>query len=257
MFEHPTRRILDGDVEGAVNLRDLGGYRSTNGIVRDRRIYRSAFTHFLTTTGLDYVSNIMGVRTVIDFRNALELEADGVSPFADYQISHRRLPVSGNTSLTPDEQQQRLDAFRKGTVDWGAMYRRMLTEASCAYADFFHILAEQNAFPLIFHCTGGRDRTGLAAALLLGMLGVDDETIAHDYSLTGAALLPHIDRFVRVMAEMDLTKDEWQRLVATTGEPILELLADIRNAHGSIPQYLQSIGIDDAVQGRIRDQLIA
>ncbi|MGE0601881.1 MAG: tyrosine-protein phosphatase [Dehalococcoidia bacterium] len=256
-MEATLGRILDNEVEGAVNLRDLGGHATPAGRVRHGLVYRSAMTHHITPAGLSGLSETLGIRTVVDFRNPSELEADGVAPFDTVGIRHKNFAVSAQTVTTPEEQRARLHAIRDGQVSWNVLYTQMTQTGRDAFAGFFNELADAESLPLLFHCTGGRDRTGIAAALLLASLGVSDDDIAHDYSLTGAALVPHIDRFDRNMREMDMTREQWNQLVATTPEPIHEFLGSVRSEYGGVTEFLATLGVGLSMQRHIRERLVA
>ena len=96
---------LDAVVEGAVNLRDLGGFRTHDGLaVRPGRVYRSGMMQHITPAGLAALRDTFGIRTVVDLRNAQELEADGVSPFEDHGIAWRSVPIGGDCSNVIREQ---------------------------------------------------------------------------------------------------------------------------------------------------------
>ena len=108
----------------------------------------------------------------------------------------------------------------------------------------------------MFHCTGGRDRTGVAAALLLSSLGVDDETIAQDYALTGEWLQPHVDRFGRQMEALQMTRESWARLLETSAGAMLRFLAWLREEHGSAQAYLREAGVGAVTVEAAREHLL-
>ncbi len=249
-------RILDSEVEGAINLRDLGGHEADGGRVREGLVFRSAMTHHLTAVGLGRLASEFRIRAVVDLRNENEIAADGVADFAGAGIVHHHIPITANAGMTPDEQHARVLSLRDGNVSWFELYSQMAESAGESFAKFLHVVADTDA-PLLFHCTGGRDRTGLSAALLLGLLGVLDEDIARDYALTGAALAPHAAKFERNMREMEMSLDQWHRLVETTEQPALDFLGHIRASHGSLSAYLLSIGVNGDTQATIRHRLVA
>jgi len=255
MLEALLGRILDHEIEGAVNLRDLGGYRTPEGRVRTGRLYRSAVTHHLTEAGLRALANDLGVRVVVDLRNDHEIASDGVAAFEQHGITYRNFPISANTALTPDEQKARMLALRDGEISWKALYSQMLSNGGESFRGLFHEAAGEQG-SLLFHCTGGRDRTGISAALLLAVLGVADDDIAQDYALTGDALVPHSHLFDRNLVEMEMTIEQWHRLVATTPEPIHETLQVLRDEHGGVAGYLESIGVPLSLQTELREKLV-
>ena len=251
-------RVLDGDVEGAVNLRDLGGYRTVDGlVVRPGRLYRSGMMHTITRAGLVALRDTFNLRTVVDLRNAAELEADGVSPFEDFGIVWHNAPIGGETVTTPDERRERFEALSDGRIDWSESYIQMTRRAPGSFRTLVELAAEANRAPLAFHCSGGRDRTGVGAALLLSSLGVDDETIARDYALTGELLQPHVDRFGRQMEALRMTRERWARLLETHAGAMSRFLAWLRDEHGGAEAYLRGTGVRDAAFDAAREHLLA
>ncbi|MCY3646398.1 MAG: tyrosine-protein phosphatase [Chloroflexi bacterium] len=250
-------RVLDATVEGAVNLRDLGGYRTTDGsVVRTGRIYRSGMMHTITPAGLATLRDILGLRTVVDLRNAQELEADGVSPFADYDITWRNAPIGGETVTTPEERRERVKAYVANDVDWCEAYVRMTDRNAPAFRDLFELMADTASAPLVFHCSGGRDRTGVGAALLLSSLGVDDETIALDYALTGDLLQPHVDCFERQMEAVGMTRESWARLLETSADAMRRFLVYLREEHNGAEAYLRDGGVSATTFTAARQHLL-
>jgi len=237
-------RVLDATVEGAVNFRDLGGYRTRDGsVVRAGRLYRSGMMHTITPAGLETLRDTLGLRTVVDLRNAAELDADGVSPFADYGIAWRNAPIGGDTVMTPEERRERYEAYSDGRVDWSESYVNMSVRSAASFRTLVETAADAASAPLVFHCAGGRDRTGIGAALILSSLGVDDETIALDYALTGDLLQPHVDRFGRQMEALRISRESWAKLLETSAGPMHRFLGYLREEHGGVEAYLREIGV--------------
>jgi protein tyrosine/serine phosphatase len=251
-------QTLDSTVEGAINFRDIGGYRGAGGRpVRMGRIYRSAMTHHITPTGLTALRDRFGIRMVLDLRNADELQQDGVAPFADHGIGYHNAPVGAETVMTPEQRSERMQRIAAGDVDWGEMYAQMTGRESEAFRTLFELAATDLHTPLVFHCTGGRDRTGVAAALLHSVLGVADDDIAQDYALTGALLRPHVHRFRRHIEMFGMDEERWGRLVDTDGDAMLQYLGRLRREHGSPEAYVRSIGVDEETLAAVRERLLA
>lgn len=250
-------RVLDATVEGAVNLRDLGGYRTTDGsVVRAGRIYRSGMMHTITPAGLATLRDNLDIRTVVDLRNAEEIEADGVSPFADYDITWRNAPIGGETVTTPEERRERVRAYVANDVDWCESYVRMTDRNAPSFRNLFELMADSASAPLVFHCSGGRDRTGVGAALLLSSLGVDDETIALDYALTGDLLQPHVECFKRQMEGVGMTRESWARLLETSADAMRRFLVYLREEHGDAEAYLRQTGVPATAFNAARANLL-
>lgn len=248
--------ILDEHVEGAVNFRDLGGYRAGGWRVRRGRVYRAGMTHHLSSTGLRALRDRYGIRTVIDLRSDEELRDDGVAPFHEAGIRHVHTPVFASLNVSQETRQVQLTAMQEGRYDWVASYRRMITEGGAAFRRSFGLLAQPEALPLVFHCTGGRDRTGVTAALLLSILGVAPDQVAHDYALTGTFLRPHIHRFGRPGQRMQIAPDAMARVLETSAESMTGFLTWLDGVHGSAEGYLLGLGITAEQIAAIRSTLV-
>jgi protein-tyrosine phosphatase len=246
---------LDAEIEGAVNFRDLGGLPAAGGRLRPGRLYRAGMTHHIAPAGLRLLAGWYGLRTVLDLRTPDELAA-GLAPWAAAGIAHLHVPVLVSTDAASETARLRSAAVRSGAVDWADLYVRMLTDGAAAFRRVFATLARPDALPAVVHCAGGRDRTGVVAALVLAALGVDDGVIAADYARTGALLRPHVDRFAPQQERRRLSREAMLRLLATEAEVMLRLLEALRSRHGTPAAYLESIGVGAETVGAVRLALV-
>ena len=250
-------RELDGAIPGAVNLRDMGGIPVEGGRVRPGLVFRSGMMHNITSDGLAALADNHRIRTVVDLRNDMELEQDGVSDFAAAGITHRNIPVvtGAATAVTRTE---RIRELASGQLRWADMYLKMLQDSPQTFRQFFEVLVDQSSLSVVFHCAGGRDRTGVSAALLLSVLGADDDAIATDYARTGPILMRYPDRFGRTMQETGLTSEQMAAMVGNTAPEVMhDLMAMLRAEWGTTEGYLESTGLDMAVLPELRAQLVA
>lgn len=170
-------------LQGGQNFRDLGGYRTADGrTVRWGVLFRSGSMHFLTAADYAYLERL-GIRTVCDFRSTGERATEPVSwPAAaapnvladDYVQDLKRSGLTAGTSpATADEARAKMTRlYPELLAQFNGQYRRMFAELLAGRA------------PLAFNCSAGKDRTGVAAALLLTALGVPRGTVIEDYLLT-------------------------------------------------------------------------
>lgn len=133
----------------------------------------------------------------------------------------------------------------------------MAARSAPAFRTFFELAADPASGPLVFHCAGGRDRTGIAAALLLSSLGVDDETIARDYARTGDLLQPHVDRFARQIEAVGMNRESWAKLLETPAGAMRRFLAYLHAEHGGAESYLRSAGVPDSAFEAAREHLLS
>jgi len=201
-------------LQGASNFRDFGGYPTADGrSVRWRRLFRSDRLSELTPA--DFAAlGAHGVRCVCDLRRDSEAAAAPTAWPGEDAPELVRAPLF-NDEAGPNTF-QRISADEAARHDanltraiMGTMYVRMLTDAPplAAFGRIFARLAAPDAFPAVFHCAGGKDRTGVTCALVLGVLGVGREDIAEDFMLTGKYYnaADHLRRRVgQVVAEADL-----------------------------------------------------
>jgi protein-tyrosine phosphatase len=177
------RRILPA--EGVCNLRELGGYpvSGENGKPRTVKwglLYRSGDLSGMTEGGKTLLEE-RGVRTVLDFRAADEKQnAPETLPGTVRRLEELPIDAGNLMSMTPGPRGAREEMRR--------LYRALPGEAETAYRRLFAVLAEKENVPILFHCSMGKDRTGLASALILYALGADMETIFEDYLESGARI---------------------------------------------------------------------
>ena len=229
------------------NFRDLGGQPTGDGrTVRRGRLYRSDALFRLSGDDLAAFA-ALGVRTVVDLRRADERATDPALPAAD-RIHHIDLQVQPwpVVSVEPaamarylaDRYADLAEAGLAGDVPMGRALR---------------MLVDTDAAPLVFHCAAGKDRTGVLAALVLDLLGVDDERIADDYALSAAAEW----RAFEWHRGVDPDFEPWPWLGhAAPREAILLFLADLRQRHGSVARYVERAGFDAGHVATLREHLL-
>ncbi|WGL16140.1 tyrosine-protein phosphatase [Microbulbifer bruguierae] len=174
-------------LEGGRNFRDLGGYETTDGkTVKWGKMYRSGILTNLTANDYDYLRD-RNIATIVDFRSTKERTqepdnwrgSNAITLEWDYDMNWEK--DFARVFAKPDFSKQDLVALMdKGYID-------LVKQQTPAYRAMFQKLIE-NDEPLLFHCTAGKDRTGIGAALILTALGVDRETVKQDYMLSNKTL---------------------------------------------------------------------
>jgi protein-tyrosine phosphatase len=227
-------------LEAGFNFRDLGGHQTADGRrVRTGVLYRADTLHRLTAADLGVLRRL-GLRTVIDLRTSTELERFGRVGLTDDEIAHHHLPMIDEVR-SPES---RFEDEVPTPEQRGEIYLRMLEQGRPAVADALRVLAADGALPAVFHCTAGKDRTGVLAALVLGQLGVPDDAVAEDYALTEEtveatrAWLEANDREYAA-ARANYPTWIWEAPAAT----MHAFLARVRAEHGSIPALLADLGL--------------
>ena len=176
------------------NTRTLGGIRTADGkTVREGSLIRSGHLYRASKNDLKLLGSLVGLS--VDFRSAQERDE---KPDPDFGAEAIALPIydTQQVGVTRDEVSQK-EAFERAARDPKAalaymtqVYRAFILEdtARRRYARFLRLLLTPREKTVLFHCTAGKDRTGVAAILILELLGVDRDTILRDYLLTNRYL---------------------------------------------------------------------
>jgi protein-tyrosine phosphatase len=258
----PTRVLA---IDGACNFRDCGGYETVHGSrVRWGRVYRSGLMSRLSPRATAELRTF-GLRAVCDLRrNAERIQ----HPNPEFGEGVRRFEWDTQTESSPirDRSFAGTDAATVAHAAMLAMYERLPYALQPRLAGVFTALEHAGEGATIVHCAAGKDRTGVAIALVLEALGVPRATVVADYTLTNTA--------VDLRAQL-LTRDAGGAGLAASADPLLALsptaldavlaahpdylmasLAAIDSRHGSVHGYLQEeLGVRRDTLQRLRDQL--
>lgn len=245
-----TQRLVH--VQGAINFRDIGGYKTTDGkTVRWNRIFRSAAIDKLTDGDMDSIS-ARRISAVIDFRGQQESAAapDRLLPGTDYTLS----PAGSDSLPRPDQIAARIreggfleQMYGDGGIPYfGERYRPL----------FRKLLVLNDSAALLYHCTGGRDRTGMATALLLYTLGVPQATIEADFTASNVYLEPMMGKMMAPLAQMaGLSTTEVRKAMELRPELIRIFFGALKKHYGSIDGFLeQEMGIGAAEKAMLRNK---
>jgi len=232
------------DIPGIPNMRDLGGYQTKDGkTVMMGRFIRSTALHDI---GMDAVSELksLGIDCVIDLRSKMERKRapdiiedhDGIHfvhvPMLDnIQSNFVNGNFSGNFPASMTE-----------------MYVGLLDNSSDLFKTIFDVFADRRFSHYLFHCTAGKDRTGVTAMLLLGLAGVPYEIIAEDYSYT---------RYLSDPTPVeDLPFEIPQYLFESAPPTMLATIRHVDEKYGGVKPYLSCIGVSDENIQSVLDKLL-
>jgi protein-tyrosine phosphatase len=228
-------------IEGTLNFRDLGGYAGTGRHrVRWGLVYRSDNLAALTVSGWSVMAGL-GLRSVFDLRHEVERQRSPTAIPAGLDIHSTHLPVGGEAAEAPDVVEL---LGRKRGAQFGVdfmidMYETLLREHAPVFGTLLTALADPARLPAVFHCTAGKDRTGIAAALLLSALGVDRQQVLDDYELTTVLRSEQRIAELRPALEEVGVDVEAVRPFLSAPRPALEsALAALDRTHGGIEGYL-------------------
>ncbi len=260
----PERRIR---LAGQDNFRDLGGYETTDRRrVRWRRVFRSGDLCTLSQADLALLSEL-GIRQVVDLRGVDEAERKGPGRLPAGAL-RRALPIE------PGELAELLwPALASG--DFSSVPEGLFADISRDYvrgwkhrlAALLRIASDPESSPLVFHCTQGKDRTGIASAVLLSALGVPWETVMDDY------LISNVHRLEQSEAQLDSLRRSAASKRGLPPEavdvtPIRGLFfvhasyleaarAEVTGRHGSFEGFVvDGLGCSESELQRLRDTLL-
>jgi protein-tyrosine phosphatase len=238
---------------GAHNFRDLGGYPSSfGGSTRWGVLYRAGSLHEMTPADRALFGEL-GVVTVVDLRRDEELSAapDPVPSVHLCLMSHVFEQVGRPELASFVEHDDGVEFMR-------SLYHGLLAHAAPAIGRLVETLAAPGALPAVFHCTAGKDRTGLVAALLLRALGVDRETVLDDFELTDRYVSRHTHAamFERMVAH-GMGPEAAAGMFAAARPSMASALDEIDDVHGGAERYLvERAGVDPATVVRLRELLL-
>ena len=239
------------EVEGAYNVRDLGGYPTGDGrTTRWGKYLRADTLANVTPGGVDTLLEY-GVRNIIDLRRSSDIQLRP-SPFiGNESVTYYHQNMSGDVAL---QRREDLEGIEDAAERRGRSYVAILEQRKHILHQIFSILAMPDALPVLVHCNAGKDRAGLAAAFMLDICGVPRETIIDDYGLTARYLVRrHYAHNPDVSPEEYTWTDYRQDVCPPRSMEITLELLDAK--YGGVQGYLRDAGITDDQLSAIREAM--
>ena len=247
------------DFVGGTNFRELGGYEADEGKhVKWGQIWRGIPTCKLTGEADRAKLDALGLRLILDLRSVEEAKKE-----PDYVPDGARLvQICGlcaedghEIAFAPGDIDRLMASAPEGYDVPQVLYRRMLT-GNKAFKELFRAL-EAGETPILFHCSAGKDRTGVAAMLILLALGASDETICADYAQTNVCRRAEIEAVMQEHADEIAAdpscRNHYYRMAGVSPEAAPFVLDTIRSQFGSAENYLEAeYGLTPARLMRLR-----
>jgi protein tyrosine/serine phosphatase len=260
------------DLEGADNVRDLGGLPTVDGrVVRPHRLIRSDSLQSLSPTDVRHLVDDLDVRAVADLRTGVEVESEGPGPMTrepDVEVRHFSLfPEAGeNTDAVADDDDrppvlpwqtrkraESADERRRGAT---GIYLSYLEDRADSILGALRLIAHSRGATIV-HCAAGKDRTGVVVALALAEAGVEPAAIVADYADSAERVTATIRRLAtRRTYAADLQSDEdvdKHKPRASTMQRMLDMLDE---AHGGPAAWLRAHGWTDEDATALRSKLL-
>lgn len=268
------------DLEGAVNVRDVGGLPTIDGrTTRPGVLLRSDNLQDLTTADVELLVDRLRVQTVVDLRSTGEVHLAGPGPLKGAGLAHHHLSLIPEWDGEPDEAEveRALDvtvhevddravpgslprlpahAQEKDPTDLGDHYLGYVRDAPGGVASALQVLADPASGTTLVHCAAGKDRTGVIVALALSLAGVTREAVVADYVRSA-------ERADRILARLQATEAYGASLAEVTARDIapvassMEDFLDAVDRHYGGPHGLaMSLGVSEEQVARIGVRLV-
>ena len=246
----PRRHL---ELEGTVNTRDVGGYATADGRqTRWGQLLRSDSLHELSPASQQTLIDF-GLRSVLDLRKSREMQEKRNAFFgSDQGVTYYHQNMVGDTLIREREDIPKgLDYVEH--MRWS--YSVVLDRRKSHIHDTLVLLSQEGTLPALVHCAGGTERTGLIVGLVLGIVGVPDETIAEDFALT--ARLTY-DQYLKTHPEVDADSYSLQDHQDRVCRPdtMLAVLRTLEERYCGVVGYARNIGMSEEQIEALREAMV-
>lgn len=261
-----------------LNKRDLGGYVAQDGRkVRSGMLLRSAHLADATDADIAYLKSLP-VTLVVDFRTEVDLKGKPNRDIPGARYVNLPVDASGNAAATATEEEKKKVTGRKkfevkkiimfaafndkAKVIAREMYPTLLFDPECQqqFARFLHLVVDMENGTILYHCTQGKDRTGIASALLLAALGADRDTIVADFDATNKTYEKDVRKYSRHVRFWGGKEEEIAVVKAFLGcntDNFIKALDAVDSKYGSMEAYLKGpMGLTDEDILILRDRYL-
>ncbi|QKJ67600.1 tyrosine-protein phosphatase [Deefgea piscis] len=252
-------------IAGLANFRDLGGIKTTAGkTIRSRMLFRSD-----QLAGLQdqQAFAALAIRTIWDFRTSAEIarDPDPQWPAVQYHTadvlaqSQLQSALSLNALLADPSQLNLHLGQGRAALLMADIYREMVrnTHAQEVMRQWLHSLCSPAQYPVLWHCTAGKDRTGWATVLLLTILGVPHERILRDYLASNALVLHKYQALIAQGVASGVEAELFNALLGVDAHYLKAALHEVKKISGTLPRYIEHVlGLSPQQQAQIRSYLL-
>ena len=241
-------------MEALHNLRAVEGYATSSGArMRGGRLYRAGAWE--RTTEADRAWLEANVTTILDLRHPDEVDGaveyrldEPPSSVVFHSIFRTEVPLAEFTA--------ELNGLHGSAISADRYLHYLKVGAAERFARGVELLAEEHRYPVLINCTAGKDRTGILVAMVMEVLGVDDETIAQEYERSNADIDGLIGYLHAVGRPPQGTREELVARMETPADKMLGFLEGVRRDHGSVTDLLAANGVSDDTFEALRRLLL-
>ncbi|TFK20369.1 hypothetical protein FA15DRAFT_599906 [Coprinopsis marcescibilis] len=250
-------------IPGVINVRDLGSYPSTTHpghVTKPGLLFRSAELSGITEQGKHILRNL-GVTDVYDLRSDTEIRKyDSASPTVEGVTLHH-VPVFQTADYSPEMMAKRYQLYASGKTEaFMELYSQIMDHGGHAFGAIIRQIRDHPSQGCLFHCTAGKDRTGIFAALMLKLAGVEDELIAQDYALTRVGREPAREMIMARLSKEPLfasNNEAALNMFTCRHETMTAFLKHIEEAYNGVYSYIKRyIGLSDEDIEKVRNNLL-
>lgn len=239
MSQHLPERIA---VPGTFNFRDLGGWQTPHGPVAAGQFFRADGLANLNADSLRIFEGL-GIATVIDLRETREARS-APDKLGELPIEHIRLPLFGDRYYPLDTHDAERIVLTEHTLP--QVYAAIIETCGSRIADTMRLLANASG-PVVYHCSAGKDRTGIISAFVLTLLGVDRDDVLADYQATERFLGPEfLEAIGRNFADAGIVANLSHTATQAPKEYMSDLLTRVDEEFGSVAGYLTDHGLGES-----------
>lgn len=258
-------RIRRIEFNGILNFRDLGGYESVfGGIVKWGKLYRSDGLNSLTEEDAKTFTKL-GIKSIFDYRSRDEVfkKPDPIFPGVE-NINISAMIIEGGKEINLNmkdilSNKEFVDSIENPLDILGNTYKS-IAFGNSAYKKLFEYALNKDKYPILQHCTAGKDRTGVGSALILLALGVPEDKIIEDYMLTDKYIKEFNENFKKRIIEHlsnDRAIEIYDALMGVKRQYIEGFLLTVKDRYDTVDKYLEmEFGISSEKRELLKDILL-
>jgi protein-tyrosine phosphatase len=254
------------ELDGLVNLRDLGGIPTTDGhAIRSGQLLRSDNLQSLTPSDIDALLGL-GLTDVVDLRSDFEAENEGPGPLVGHpEVTIHQLSLfrEWREGVGEDKPDGRPEVLPEAALPWvdleptvrvdhpvASHYLSYLADRPDSVVEALRVISRAEGAALV-HCAAGKDRTGTVVALALSLVGADREAVIEDYVASSERMQQILDRLLATKTYADNLRDRPLSSHLTHAETMRVLLEHVDSEYGGVPALVERLGWTEEDQQRL------